>query len=437
MQTLENDIAIIVGDRDQGRRLAATALTCEDKTLAYRQLVEIAENACLGIVRTVALLLKFEFQLRSTDEHASESEPRLPVELIDGNFYRVLGRRVTNSSRSASDDLFLLVSELLLLNVQRMPNDSAALHYIDQQYRITCEQLSVAGVEARRNYCSGKCAWLNHNERLRTLTELRDILARQNENLRNRFLSIFAAEYLQERAQLARMQVAQLRLQLLNENPGASATTIEDLVARTAGERRENLKGHQLSVSYGCFTPVRNDPGDSKADYELARHLLRKIAAVTHPDRVSHCKLAWQQQEQLRAIWHESSALRAERDNVILLSQSLPKIRRQLQLAEHILALAGIEFLDAALVIPAAPVAASIEWFQHSNEQLERDVTAVQMDVFALNADRENRFFKAVLDAPDEIRDQERQAMKSNTAHYRLEAETLEKTASQLLATRA
>ena len=116
-----------------------------------------------------------------------------------------------------------------------------------------------------------------------------------------------------------------------------------------------------------------------------------------------------------------------------MLCRSVESLQRSLEQAQEILKLAGVEGLDAAMTIQGETLEERVEWLDRACTDLDQQIIKIQAEIYAVNADPELKFFRALVDAPPHVQEEQREAMKKNAEECRKEAERLEKEADELL----
>lgn len=433
--TLQTDLSILLGDPLRAKSIHRILFTKGRlRQQAYDYLVEVARRAGLGVLRMSVLLLKYEDERRARIE-ATGPDARLPgdeawaarefFETVSsyGEAYRVHTRQ----------DLLLLVAEITLLGLKDLPTDSNALAYIEQQRGVIIEQLAEADDETEARFRKLKNHWLRQTIELRSSEATLDDLAQRASSIRHDFMQLFGREFLAERAQLYRMNVAEHRLQLLKDNPGINEADIERMLGKGKSQRHPHLSRHQLGLPVYCFlsTPGNSPPADE--GYAKARSLLRALATLTHPDKVRQRELNCSQRGKLEEIWHEISPLRTESNNKAVLARSVAYLESKLQFAERILELAHIEDLDVSLVIQGSTIEEQIKWLENANEFLDNRIRCLQADNLHFRNSQELDDMQMLVEAPREAQEAERKAMMEKCETFKKRADALERRADRLI----
>jgi len=433
--TLQKDIEILTGDPDRAesiyRALLAKGISRQE---AYDRMVEVARQAGLAIVRVTVLLMKYEDELRARRDASVDSND-LPGDeaWAAREFFRTVSSYGDQYQVQTRHDLMLLVTELSVLGLKDLPTDSDALAYIEEQRRVTIEQLAEADKETAKQFRKLKNHWLCHNIELRCSEATLDELMQHTTSIRQEFMKIFGKEFLAEREQFFCMDVAARRLQLLKQNPGINETDIERMLGKGKGRSDTHLSRHQLGLPVGCFVSMPGNPMPADEGYSKARSLLRNLATLTHPDKVRQRDLNWDQRSQLESIWHEISSLRAQSNNKSVLARSVAFLEGKLQLAKRILELAHIEDLDAALVAQGATLEEQIRWLESVNELLDEKIRSTQADNLLYSCNQQLYDMQALVEAPKEAQEAERQVLIENCETFRKRAEALEQEASRFI----
>ena len=433
--TLQADLANLLNDPVRAESINRSIFAQgRMRHRAYDHIVEVARQAGLGIVRMTALLLKYEDERRAKID-PSDSGSRLAGDALSAS--RDLFRAVSSYNEKyqirSRLDFALLVSELSLLGLQALPTDNSALAYIEEQCRVLLTQLAEVDEETSKRFRELKRQWLSNSVELKNCESVLDKLTQDRASIRREFMNRFGKDLMAERAAFFRMEVAQRRLQLLKENPGLNEADIQRMLGKGNKRPGSRLRRHQLGLPAGYFVATARDSAPAGDALARARALLRKLATLTHPDKILPLDLTCNQREQLGAIWHEIEPLRAQSSNRALLSNSVEHLERRLRLAEHIVALAHIEDLDASLVVQGSTVEEKIRWLEHTNKYLDERVRGVKADNLHLYGDREIENIKALLAAPEQTQEAERQAMRDNCLRCRKRAEALEREADRLI----
>jgi len=435
MTTLHEDLETI---RSNHMPLLATANTITelspDHTRAYSEIVDIAHQAGIGYIRAVALLLKYETERQREQGNVKEFLGNsLLSDWPTTEFAAALQTRFADDPLFTDSDLIMLLTEMGMLCLQNAETDSDALAWFARQRQLTSEQAADADTATRRLFGIRKREWLRANDEFGNIILRREDCVLRVEMLRQAFLQTFSTEFIAEKEQSGRLETARLRLKLIKENPELDSAEIAERLREHIEERDEQLRGYQLSAAYGLTVARDIDTNDSKEDLETARHLLRRLAMLTHPDRLQNLDLTHSQRRQLNEIWSSTHALRGDRDGHGMLRRSVETLEYNLKLAEQILETAGIEGLDAALTIQGDTLQERICWLERACKEIDAQTVAIQAEIYAISSDQELRFMRALVDAPTTVQEEQRALMKKNAKSYRKEAERLEKEADQLL----
>ncbi|MBT8080185.1 MAG: hypothetical protein KJO31_16520 [Gammaproteobacteria bacterium] len=427
MTTLQDDLKTICIDDDIPR-------LARNRARAFKQLVEIARKHDIGYTRTVALLLKHETESQqsagTTQDFMGNS---LLAEWPITEMTVALQPHYRDDPLFADGDLTMLMTEMVLLGLHTAATDSDALQYFDTQRRLTIDQSSDAEPATKRLFAMRKRAWLRANEEYGSIILRHEDSMLRAEMLRQAFLQLFSVEFIAEKEQSARLEIARLQLELIRQHPELDADQIRERLKDEIEQRVETLRAYQLSTSYGLALPALCRDNYDKQDLETAKHLLRRIAMLTHPDRLQNLDLTREQRRQLGRIWKSTHALRGDRDGQGMLCRSIPTLEHKLEQAQQILALAGIEGLDAALTIQGDTLEERIAWLESACAEIDQQIVAIQAEIFAVSADGELKLMRAMLDMPEARQEEQREQMKVNAEECRKAAEQLEKEADELL----
>ena len=436
MTTLQEDLERLrEGHAKTAAPIAQPTRPSVDRRTAYAQIVDVARAAGLDFVRTTALLLKYESENQREDGTAESMNGRTllgkwPTRLL----YEALRTVFEEETLGSIDRLSVLLTELSILGLDQAPTDSDAVVFFARQHCLTHQQASSADPATRRRYDSGKDVWLTRNAELGELSLAREDLVLRMECLRQEFMQMFAVEFLAERSQLARLELARMVRKLLEERPNLTADEIEERLRREFAKRQEALAAYELSAAYGLEpgAAVRDDAAPQ--DLAEAKHLLRQLAMLIHPDRLSQLPLTQQQKQQLARIWNDTQRLRARSGASGLLCRSNEMLRRNVRLARQILEMAGIEDLDPTATIRGSTLQERIEWLDDACEALEQRIASIQAELAVLSSDQELAYMRALLNAPEAVQEEERATMAANAEQYGKEAEEIEGSTKMLLA---
>lgn len=434
--TLLKDLSIITSDPVRAKSIHRIVFAKgRPRQQAYDYLVEVARQAGLGIVRLCALLLKYDEERR---ERAGDAKANGSLCGGDAWSARVFFNAVSSYDEEryrvfTHHDLTLLVAELTLLGLRDLPTNSEALAYVEEQLERVFGQLAEADEETVKNYCSLKRLWLLRNIELKSLDANLEEQLENAASIRRAFMKIFGKEFLAERAQLFRMNVAERRLQLFKDNPGINEVDLERMLGKGKGRQDSNLSRHQLGLPVGCFLSRSAGSKPLDGEYARARSLLRNLATLTHPDKLRQHELSWSQREQLESIWHEIAPLRAESNNKTILTRSVPFLESKLQLARRIMELAHIEDLDASLVVQGSTIEEQVQWLEGANEFLDKRMRCLQADSLHCSRNKELDDMRKLSEAPEEVQEAERQAMVEKCEAFSNNADALERRAVRLI----
>lgn len=434
--TLQKDLSLLLGDPVRAKTLERIIFAQDRlRQQAYDYIVGIARKVGLGIVGTSILLLKYEDERKERIDAAGPDAGQPGREAWSA---RELFKTVSNYGDeyriSTRQDLTLLVAEVMLLGLKDMPANSQALAFVEKRRRETVEQLAEVEDDTAARFLGLKNHWLQRHVELRAAESSLGDLSRRAASIRHEFMRLFGREFLAARAQRRRMEVARRRLQLLRENPGINDADIERMLDR--GETRQGSQPSKLQLLLPPAYCLNSSQGAMSVDedFDRARSLLRSLARLTHPDKLSHLDPGSRQREQLEAIWQEMSTLRARCAEKHVLARAVPGLERYLRLAERILELARFTELDASLVIEGATISEQIRWLEDANRALDQKLRNTQADNLHLCDDTELREMQALVEAPRETQETERQAMVNDCEKFRKHAEALELKAARLAA---
>lgn len=432
MTTLKEDLALLDSDgaTDRADLVASTTQPSE----AYAEIVGLAHEAGLGFVHALALLLKCESERQQQDGSAEMFNGRAllgkwPVRSL----HDALRQCFDDATLGTIDQLNVLVTEMRLLGLDQVATNSDALTFFARQQKLTREQASAVDEVTRRCFDVRKQAWLRLNEELGELCLLREDHALRMEASRQEFMQLFATEFLAERSELARLELARLALELLEKEPQLTAAQVTERLQEEIARRRETLAGYQRSAAYGLLSATGVNLQDGSEDQAQTKHLLRKLAMLIHPDRLNGLPLTDEQRQALMRIWHDTNRLRAQYDGEGRLSRSNELLRHSLRKAQQILEMAGIEDLDPTSTIRGGTLQERIDWLGEACDALEHRVASVQAELFVHSGDQELNYMRALLAAPETAQEEERLKMKTNAERYRTAAEKLERDLDGLL----
>jgi len=435
MTTLIEDLALLHHDRTQTAiHLADSAAPSADRASAYSQVVGLAQDAGLDFIHTLALLLKCETESQQQDGSAEMFSGRAllttwPVRTL----YGALRLAFDQETLGTIDDLNVLVSEMRLLGLDRVATDSRALEYYAKQHSLTRQQAAEVDAPTRREYGLRKEAWLRLNDELGEISLLREDRVLRVEAERQEFMHLFATEYLAERSQRARAEIARMALELLRQHPELGAADIQERLREEICKRREELEACERSAAYAQQSGGATRMNDAPEDLAETKLLLKKLAMLIHPDRLAELPLTDAQRQQLTRIWHDTNRLRADRSAGGMLSRSNEMLRYNVRRAQQILEMAGIEDLDPTATIRGATLEERVDWLNASCEAIEDRIASVQAELYVLGSDRELDYMRALLKAPLAVQEEERSTMKRDAERYRDEAREAEAALNQLL----
>ena len=435
MTTFNEDLALLGRQGDPANSdLTHLISSTAESSKAYAQIIGLALEAGLDYIRTVALLLKFETERQQRDGSVEMFNGRVllskwPVR----RFYDALRTAFDDEAVGSIDELNMLVTEMRLLGLDQVAADSDALEFFAKQNRLTREQTLDADLPTRRRYDLGKQAWLRLNDELGELSLFREDRVLRMEALRQEFMQLFAVEFLAERSQRARLEIASMALELLRKQPDLTAAEIDEQLREEIQTRKAALAEYQLSAAYGLQTSADIDLRDAPEDLAETKLLLRKLAMLIHPDRLADLPLTNEQRQQLTRIWHDTNRLRAEGGAGGLLSRSNDVLRQNIRRAQQILEMAGIEDLDPTSTIRGSTLQERIEWLDGACEALEHRIASIQAELYVIGSDQELNFMRAMLNAPESVQEEERETMKRNAERYRKEARETEQKANLIL----
>jgi hypothetical protein len=433
--TLLDDLSEIISDPVRAKSIHRIVFAKDrSRQHAYDYLVEAARLAALGIVRVSALLLKYDDERRERNSDARPvNRPGTRETWSARTFFNAVSSYDKRYPELTRQDLMLLVAELTMLGLRKLPTNSKALAYVEEQFDQLLVQLSETDEDSVKQFRSLKLHWLHRN------IEQRDIEAGLEEQLekavsvRQEFMKIFGQEFLAERTQFCRMNIAKRRLQLLKENPGVNVAEIERMLGKGKNHRHAKLSRHQLDLPPGYLVSVSgySIPGDNS--YSRARSLLGQISSLTHPDKSRQHQLGRSQRKQLESIWHETAALRAERSNKPVLTRSVAFLENRLQLARRILELAHIEDLDASLVVQGSTIEEQIQWLEEANQFVDERIGRLQADSLHCSRNSELADMHSLVEASEEAQEAERRAMVEKCETFKKRADVLERRADRLI----
>lgn len=433
--TLQTDLAILLNDPVRAKSIDRIIFAeGRLRQQAYDYIVEVARKAGLGIVRMAALLLKYEDERCEKIVAAGpDARPAGDAGWASRDLFQVVSSYGEEYQVNTRLDLLMLVSELSLLGLKALQTDNDALAYVEEQRRVLLEQLAEVDEETSGRFLKLKSNWLIKNAELRNSKAKLDELMEDTASIRQEFMNLFGKELMAERAAFYRMEVAQRRLQLLKENPGINEADIERMLGKGNKRADSRLSRHQLGLPVGCFVSAHGGSTPADNAFDKARALLRNLATLTHPDKIRPLDLTWNQREQLEAIWHETSPLRAQSSNRAVLSQSVKYLESKLQLAERIVDLSHITDLDVSFVIQGSTIEEQIRWLENANEYIDERIRHTHADNLHLCSNRELKDLQALVAAPKKTQDAERQAMLEKCEAFRKRAEALERQAARLV----
>ena len=421
-----NDLEILLG-REKADALYASLFDPDsERAEAYEILAQIARDARFGHVRFTALLLKCDAEwARLTPVEDGETFVQGRKQQSDELYKAVAGYDEvgTFGNREA---LLSLMAELTVLGLRNSPISSPALLYLEDQYQETARELAEADKETAQTFVSLKNRWLVQNIELRVVRTALEKASEAAADTRQAFMNQYGREYLAERSQLIRMDTAYQKLRLTQENPGVDEAAIERMLG--AGPEKKDKRRSRQQVSRPAEWILRgaDKPQDTQQRVAEARSLMRRLAALTHPDKVRHLELSEPQRRKLDAIWRETGQIRAQRNRGSALAESVGVLERQLKLAQRILSLAPIDELDPDLVIPGDHLMEKVEWLEAANEGIHIELDRIGQERAELREDALLATMQRLVAAPDEAREAEKKAMLEKSAAYRRRAEMLE-----------
>ena len=431
--SLIQDLSIIMNDPVRARSIHRI-VSARDRPLqqAYDYLAEVAGKAGLSVVRLSALLLKYD------DENRQDSDEEDTPAFLRGNKCRSTREfcaTVTAYNQRyrvfTRHELTALASELTLLGLRGAPTNSAAMSFFEEQADRVLEQIAEVDEETVGRYRGLKSHWLNRNIEMKALSANLEARVENAALIRRQFMEIFGHEFRAEREQLLRMKVAERRLQILRENPGINQADLQRMLGHNGNRQDSALSRHQLGRPAGCVIPGSDRTASANGDHSKAKYLLRSLIALIHPDKTDRYELGPNPRSQLDSIWHEVAALRAENSKAALI-RAIPWLENQLQLARKVLDLAHLEDIDASLIVQGSTIAEQVAWLESTNELLDDRMRRLQVDSLHYFRNRELGNMQALIAAPQQVQQAERQEMVEKCERFRQRAASLEQRIARL-----
>jgi hypothetical protein len=277
-----------------------------------------------------------------------------------------------------------------------------------------------------KSYLERKRSWLDRAASRKELRRIHRQLLARTQDIHSEFLAAFGPEYLEVRSQAARLQVAHRLAELVKEHPGLSLAELEALAHRRATAGEERLAPDELQPAVDARSKHSMRRGVFSDEYKAACDLLRKIAMHCHPDRLASLDIAWQCRKRLATVWHETNALRAQKDNEDLIAGQAGHLRQRLRLVRHILALADIEDIDPRYCIIGDSLDERMEWLTQEARELEDNVMRDRLRISSLNSDEELQYMQTVMAADEDQKAAELGSLRMHASQMRRTAEKLE-----------
>ena len=323
--TLQKDFEILTGDKERAKLFVEDLLA--DGRLrsdAYRKIVIEARTIQLEVVRLSVLILKFEHERRRAMGMAECTDSKSSAGWDVQEHFDALAYFGRQELVRARVDLTMLVAEILELGLQKLPINSDAIEYFAERHRVAESQLNGVDSDTSDRYKKMKNRWLRQNIELRCVERDHSDAMKQSGSTRQAFMAVFGTCYLAERAQFNRMNVAHRRLEMVRENPCAGDIMFGHSHVLHQNHDGSHLERRELEIRDASFTHLAAKSDSATDGFSKAKLHLRRLAFLTHPDKVCQANLTAKQIRKLETIWHETSSLRAQRTNKSVLTSSVP-----------------------------------------------------------------------------------------------------------------
>lgn len=432
--SLKKDLFALVNDRGRSNSIHASLFEKDvTRRKVYDVLSQLARECDLGVVGLALLLWKYEDARHSLrrGESARESHDgpfELPLRLF---FDTLVSCRDLHAIQSRGD-LETLLMEIRLLGLKELPIDSPAVTYIEQQRRATMEQLPAIDAALIRKYRNRKHQWLQQNLQLKGYQSTLGRQRRESEAVHCRYMNLMGREHLACQAQRDRLAAARRILGLLRDNPGYGRIDCERMLRQDEQRATVHSRNHFAPLP-GCALKSADDDDQTCKAGDEAKLCLRRLASLTHSDRILRLDPGCRQRRQLEEIWEELAAIRELQSDRRKLAAYLPYLEEKLAQARRIHDMAHIRDLDATLVIPGAEIEEQLAWLGQASLSLERRISLLRASNLQISSNEQIERMRQVVEAPVEVQESERRALREETEQLCMQADVIQKQADVLL----
>jgi hypothetical protein len=436
MQTrsFNEDVESLLGAAGEGLRVRWCART-ECGALEVAEVVQLAADLSLDFHELVALLLKHEWERALAKlPHAGGS---VDTRLLERRFapdsaelFAALraGGFVPNGFAFDESSLKDLLREMVAIELHLVSirgRETAA--FIERQ-RVGKAMLDGAAVEVVAALADAKREWLLLIEELGERLLYLEYRRLDSENVLQRWLTEFGADYvalLEQTARIARLQ------RLIDLKLAVPASTRADLDARVAVDEDEHTAElRKLRFRLGIVGRQRANAErvtisseDLGAYRRQSKRVLREIWQLIHPDKLAqnprYAELTQPQKALLGDLWTRAMAVRPEelgfqQDDVGYEYRSLSVLEDILGTVRDVLANAGID-TDVHLIPKGATADEQLQWLRDAIRRLRLDLDHAQAELLAMLNDPDTRERAALLVAGAEQRRQFVEATRAET----------------------
>lgn len=417
-------------------------------------LVEVGIAAELGVFRTLALLLKGEWEVyennRAAQDHERQEIARrarafygqdqtmqfgLPNDSVfepwqPWNDPARLGAMLAPFTNCPSpESLEVLILEQQALGCHQL--GTLELVPLERRYHHATALLDAATPSAQREFLEAKGEWLRQELQLAQLTDMRKRVADEMEQARMAFLLIVQDVY------LAMLDAAnRLALWRYRQHFGDITMTEEEVRERLVLELAESsgqpsavpLEPELLEALRDCIEQLRSDLASihqlarlshaghlalaSAEDLQRATTLFRKLARKIHPDALrqhpQYDAISSENKKTLEDIWVEASA--THRNRVYLEQKKLINYVEHLEAwcrrAEQILR--HLDFHDPGKIIEGETLDAQLDCIGAALVEVGRYLHAVRDEISMLQLDPQHQEHLRVIGMSEQERQAER-----------------------------
>lgn len=409
----------------------------EDETelaaLSPRDLLEVAVFCNLDFHRTLALMLKGEWQWYVTLRHPDGKSVEEAVDdglaalrelsggfkpamkknsACDALYHLLAGQCGLSGANGYDENKFRnIVNHMVLADIHLFAGNSPELEKFIAAEQAERSLLKDASTEGAEEFWKQKRIWIELENEVGVLLLNLEEQALKNRKSQREWMATFGRIYIPLVEEEYRFNSLTYRIERKSQNPSLTVQDLDEMEEENRKAEKEHLarlKMSAVALRSDLAGPGGIPPEDDEIEaYEKeCKEILRKIWRLTHPDAIDREGFTSEQKKKLRACFEEAVPYQENRhleDNEMTLEmRSLAILKDLLAKVEAIWKSMGMGCNEQS-VIQGETLAEQCAWLHQRIGSLEEEANQVRVELMAAAEDPEFREMDACLVSAEQI----------------------------------